>query len=342
MTTAYGYDPLFLTHDLAGHPENSERLRQIMQALDESGLLSRMSPIAARPATAEALRGVHAEAHVSRVQRVATLGGGFLDPDTYVGPTSYDAGVLAAGACTELVRAVVRGDARNGIALVRPPGHHATRERGMGFCLFNNIAVAAQTALREMGLSRVLIVDWDVHHGNGTEDIFYHSPDVLFFSTHQSPHYPGSGHWREVGEGPGAGYTANVPLPAGVGDAGFARIYREILIPLAERFRPELIMVSAGYDAHWKDPLAGLHLSLAGYWRIAQVVLDLAERLCQGRLVVVLEGGYSLPVLTHAVADTCRALLRDPAPGPDPFGPSTWPERPVDAVLRSVRQAHGL
>ena len=183
----------------------------------------------------------------------------------------------------------------------------------MGFCLFNNVAVAALAALDESGLGRVLIVDWDVHHGNGTQDTFYDSPQVLFFSTHQYPYYPGTGDWRETGAGAGQGYTVNVPLPAGVGDAGFARIYDEVLTPVAERFRPELILVSAGYDAHWDDPLAGLRLSLAGYWRLAKTVVALADRLCGGRLVVTLEGGYNLEVLSRGVADTCRALLGDVA-----------------------------
>ena len=188
----------------------------------------------------------------------------------------------------------------------------------------------------------MLIVDWDVHHGNGTQDIFYDSPQVLFFSTHQYPYYPGTGDWREIGAGAGTGYTVNVPLPAGVGDEGFARVYGEVLTPLAERFQPELILVSAGYDAHWEDPLAGLHLSLGGYWRLAQTVVALAERLCGGRLVVTLEGGYNLEVLSRGVADTCRALLGDAAPGPDPLGASPTPERDVADVLRVVREVHRL
>ena len=214
--------------------------------------------------------------------------------------------------------------------------------RGMGFCLFNNIAVAARAALDEFGLARVLIVDWDVHHGNGTQDIFYDSSQVFFFSTHQYPHYPGTGGWNETGAGPGRGYTANVPLSAGVGDAGFRRIFAAILEPLAERFLPELILVSAGYDAHWNDPLAGLRLSLDGYWEMARSIVALAGRLCGGRLVVTLEGGYDLDVLACGVVNTCRALLGDPVSDPDPLGPSPWPERSVDDVLQAVKSVHGL
>ncbi len=342
MSTAYCYDPLFLEHSQAGHPESPQRLQRIMGRLAEEGLLERMVALPPRPAGVEALERVHMPTYVALVKSIAQRGGGALDLDTYLGPRSYDAAQLAAGACVDLVGAVLRGEARNGIALVRPPGHHATPGRGMGFCLFNNIAVAAASALAGFGLERVLIVDWDVHHGNGTQDAFYSSPQVLFFSTHQYPHYPGTGHWRETGSGAGQGYTANVPLPAGVGDAGFALVYDRLLTPLAEHFRPQLILVSAGYDAHWDDPLAGLRLSLGGYWRLAQTVVDLADRLCDERLVVVLEGGYNLDVLAYGVAGTCRALLGDPAPGPDPLGPSPWPEQPVTALVESLRQLHGL
>jgi acetoin utilization deacetylase AcuC-like enzyme len=342
VTTAYCYDPLFLEHDLSGHPESRARLERIMEILGDEGLLDRMTLVPPRPVDPGLLTRVHEEPYVALVQRVAGRGGGFLDADTYVAPRSYDAALLAAGGAADLVRAVLSGQARNGIALVRPPGHHATRQRGMGFCLFNNVAVAARAALDEAAVERVLIVDWDVHHGNGTQDIFYDSPQVLFFSTHQYPYYPGSGDWRERGAGEGIGYTVNVPLPTGVGDQGFARIYAEILTPLAERFQPELILVSAGYDAHWQDPLASLHLSLAGYWQMARAVVELADRLCDGRLVVTLEGGYNLEVLAAGVADTCRALLGDPASGPDPLGLCSWPERPVADLVQAVRRFHGL
>ncbi len=342
MTTVYCYDPLYLEHDLPGHPENRARLEHVMQTLAGEGLLARMASIPPQPADLGLLTSVHSRSHVSEVQELARRGGGMLDPDTYVGASSYDAAALAAGGAVEVVRAVLSGRARNGFALVRPPGHHATPERGMGFCLFNNVAIAARAALAEFGLARILIVDWDVHHGNGTQAAFYDSPQVLFFSTHQYPFYPGTGDRRETGAGAGLGYTVNVPLPAGVGDAGFARIYDEVLAPIAERYRPELILVSAGYDAHWDDPLAGLRLSLAGYWRLAKTVAALADRLCDGRLVVTLEGGYKLKALSCGVADTCRALLGDAAPGADPLGPSTWPEQSADTILRAVRQIQGI
>jgi acetoin utilization deacetylase AcuC-like enzyme len=342
LTTAYCYDPLYLEHNLPGHPENRARLERVMQTLADEGLLARMTPVVPQPADLDLLARVHRQSYVAALKDFAESGGGNIDADTYVAPRSYDAALLAAGGAVELVRTVLGGHARNGIALVRPPGHHATRARGMGFCLLNNVAVVAMAALVEPGASRVLIVDWDVHHGNGTQDIFYDSSQALFFSTHQYPYYPGSGNLREVGEGAGRGYTVNVPLPAGVGDQGFARVYGELLTAVAERFRPDLILISAGYDAHWDDPLAGLRLSLGGYWGLAQTVVALADRLCGGRLVVTLEGGYNLEVLSRGVANTCRALLGDAAPGSDPLGPSPAPERDVADILRAVREIHRL
>ena len=342
QATVYTYDPLFLEHNLPGHPENQTRLERIMATLRDERLLDRMTLVPPRPADLELLERVHDPAYVSELRVFAEQGGGHIDADTYVGRRSFDAARLAAGGAAELARAVLESRAQNGIALVRPPGHHAVRAGGMGFCLLNNVAVAAQAALDEFGLQRVLIVDWDVHHGNGTQDIFYNSAQALFFSTHQYPYYPGTGSIGEIGAGAGRGATVNVPLPAGVGDAGFRRVYADVLTPLAERFRPELILISAGFDAHWDDPLAGLRLSLAGYSELAQTVLALAERLCAGRVVAVLEGGYNLTVLSRAVADLCRALLGDAAPGPDPLGASPWPERGVDDVVRAVRRMHGL
>lgn len=340
--TAYTCDPLFDEHHLPGHPENRARLERIMAELARAGLLRRMTHIAPRPAGFDLLARVHDPAYVRELAAYAQRGGGQLDGDTYVRPRSFAAAELAAGGAAELARAVLAGRATNGIALVRPPGHHAMRQGGMGFCLLNNVAIAAQAILDETAVKRILIVDWDVHHGNGTQDIFYGMAEVLFFSTHQYPYYPGTGGIQEVGTGAGRGYTVNVPLPAGVGDGGFGHVYAAILEPLAERFRPELILVSAGFDAHWDDPLAGLRLSLAGYWSLAQTVLALADRLCAGRVVFVLEGGYNLEVLARAVADLCRALLGDDHPGPDPLGPARWPERPLGGLIETIQQAHGL
>lgn len=340
--TGYVYDPRFLEHDLPGHPEGRARLEAVIAELSANGLLSRMQHVPVAPVSLDLLQRVHTPAHIERVKRISERGGGFLDPDTYLVAASHEVALLAAGGAVELTRAVLRNDLRNGIALVRPPGHHAERARGMGFCLFNNIAVAAQAALDEFNLQRVMIFDWDVHHGNGTQDIFYESSQVLFVSTHQYPHYPGTGDWREAGGGEGRGFTVNLPFPAGVGDQAFARVVREVLMPLANRFRPELLLVSAGYDGHWRDPLAGLHLSLTGYWHLSQAVVALAEEFCQGRLVVMLEGGYNLSVLSAGVANMCRALLREASCGPDSLGQCGWTETDVERVLAGVRGVHQL
>jgi len=239
------------------------------------------------------------------------------------------------------VDAVMQGEVNNAFALVRPPGHHATRSQAMGFCLFNNVAVGAQYALDHYKLERVLIVDFDVHHGNGTQDIFYHTPHVLYFSTHQYPHYPGTGNWNEIGEGAGEGFTVNVPLPPRVGDEGFRRILDELLYPLAERYQPQLVLVSAGYDAYWNDPLAMENLSIAGYGVIAQTLVAIANDQCQGRIVFTLEGGYNLDALAYGVAATFHALLGD-REIPNPLGVARTPEHAIGDYLEQLKGIHRL
>ena len=248
---------------------------------------------------------------------------------------------MAAGGVVRAVEAVLAGEVANGFALVRPPGHHATATRAMGFCLFNNVAVAARAALAEGQAERVFIADFDVHHGNGTQDTFADDPAVFYFSTHQYPYYPGTGHWSETGNGAGAGTLLNVPLPPGVGDAGYAQVYAELVWPLAERFRPDLVLVSAGYDAHWRDPLAQMNLSLTGYAWLQQELVRLAGQLCGGRIVFTLEGGYELDVLACGVLNGFYRLLGEDTIA-DPFGPSRRPERPVDALIARLKKVHGL
>ncbi len=339
--TAYCYDPFNLRHHQAGHPENRERLRGTYELLQGDGILETMVAAASTPATDEQLLRVHTARHLSLVAQ-AVEHGRHLDADTYVGPDSAQAARLAAGGLCQVVDLVVRGEAGNGFALVRPPGHHATPTRGMGFCLFNNVAVAAREAQARHGLQRVLIVDFDVHHGNGTQDIFYQDGSVLVFNTHQYPYYPGTGHLREAGQGAGQGATINVPFPAGVGDQGYALAFDQVLLPAARRFRPELVLVSAGYDAHWNDPLAGMQLSIAGYAGLVQRLVALAGELCGGRLVFTLEGGYDLEVLAHAVLTTLRLLSGSAAGASDPLGLCPWPEHGAEQVVQEVRRVHGL
>ncbi|MBM3129381.1 MAG: histone deacetylase [Chloroflexi bacterium] len=341
MTTAYLYSPVFLEHQEPGHPESPERLRAIVQMLDETGLRARMTPLDPVPATDAQIEAAHAREHLARVKQLIARGGGHFDADTYANARSLDAALLAAGALTRAVDAVIAGEVDNAFAFVRPPGHHATRTRAMGFCLFNNVAIAAHHALSAHKLERVLIVDYDVHHGNGTQDIFYDSSRVLYFSTHQSPHYPGTGDWRDIGAGEGIGFTANVPLPARVGDDGFRRVFDDLLYPLAERYRPQLILVSAGYDAHWSDPLALENLTIAGYGALARTLVALARELCAGRIVFTLEGGYNLPALAHGVAATCRALLGEPAIA-DPLGASPREDYDADDIRAYIEHLKGV
>ena len=341
MTTGYVYEPIYLEHTLSGHPENHERLVAIMDLLKETGTLDRLERVPASPISQERLERNHTARYIEEVRRVAERGGGHLDLDTYVAPRSYEAALMSAGGLVNLIEAVLDGAVDNGFALVRPPGHHALAGRGMGFCLFNNVAIAAHYALAERGLERILIVDFDVHHGNGTQDAFYESPAVFYFSTHQYPYYPGTGHWQDIGRGAGVGYTANVPLRSGVGDVGYERIFDEILAPLARRYQPQLILVSAGYDAHWADPLAGMQLSIPGYAALARRLKALADELCAGRIVFTLEGGYHLQVLAYAVLDTFKGLLGD-EDVEDPLGPSPRAEVDISNVLAAVKRVHNL
>ncbi len=340
MTTAYVYDPRYLEHNRPGHVERRDRLEKTMEVLREDGLLDKLVHLKATPVSMEHLLKVHAQHYVNLVQEVSHSGGGNLDPDTYVNDRSYEVALLAAGGMLNLVHAVLDGEVENGFALVRPPGHHALPGRGMGFCLFNNVAVAAKYALSQHGLSRILIVDFDLHHGNSTQDVFYGTSEVLYFSTHQYPYYPGTGHWSDIGRGEGEGYTVNVPLPPGVGDEGYGRIFDEVLYPVAERYRPELILVSAGYDAHWADPLGMLQLSAAGYTSLTRVVKEMAEEFCDGRLAFTLEGGYDLEAVAHSIAATLQALLGDDVT--DPLGPSPRPSVSVDDIIVQIKGVHRL
>jgi acetoin utilization deacetylase AcuC-like enzyme len=342
MRTALVYDPFNLKHTLAGHPENYRRLQGTWALLQEDGILDDLLSIESSPAPPNALLQVHDRAYVDQVKRLSTRGGGHLDPDTYVNQDSYRAALLAAGGLLNVVDAVLAGEADNGFALVRPPGHHARPRRGMGFCLFGNVAIAARHARARHGVERILIVDFDVHHGNGTQEMFYADGEVLFFSTHQYPFYPGTGSVSETGQGRGRGTTINVPFGTGVGDAGHLAAFRQILTPLAREFQPQFILVSAGYDAHWMDPLAGLSLSITAYAHLLEHLMELAGELCQGRLACVLEGGYHLDVLPHCVLTSLRVLSDNPLGPSDPFGPSPRAEPDISGLLDEVKAWHGL
>jgi acetoin utilization deacetylase AcuC-like enzyme len=281
---------------------------------------------------------------LSATRQLASYGGGQLDPDTYVTARSWEVATLAAGAALGAVRAVVSGEVAGAFALARPPGHHATPYRAMGFCLINNVAVAARYALDRLGLERVAIVDYDVHHGNGTQDCFYDEPRVLFCSTHGAPLYPGTGAAGEMGDPAAApGSTLNVPLPFGAGDRAYALVFEQLIAPALRRFRPQLILVSAGYDAHWNDPLGIATLSVEGYAHLTRTLIGLADELCAGKIALVLEGGYSLDALGACVVSSLRLLLGHDA-GPDPLGAvkAREPLAQVAHVIEQLRQRHPL
>ncbi len=304
-------DPGFRLHDTgSGHPECPERLEAIEAALARQGLLERLQRMEARPITDPELLRCHSQAYVHQIRRDVAYGLHELSTgDTAIGDHSEDAARLAAGGALAAVDAVLSRRVRNAFAALRPPGHHAESVRGMGFCLFNNVALAARHAQSLHGLERVLIVDWDVHHGNGTQEIFWRDPSVLFVSVHEWGNYPGSGAARERGEGPGEGFTLNCPLPAGSDGEAVLAALSEALLPAADRFRPELVLVSAGFDGHRDDPLGHFRLDCADYARLTELCLAVADAHAGGRLVSLLEGGYNLAALGESCAAHVAALL---------------------------------
>jgi acetoin utilization deacetylase AcuC-like enzyme len=333
MSTLLISEDAMLAHDQGqGHPESPARLEAILQRL-------RGRPVegatwqAPRPAQREQVARVHAEAYIEFVDRVRGKSIQ-IDADVRMAPGSTDASYLAAGAAIDAVAAVCGGAARNAFALVRPPGHHAEVERAMGFCVFANVAIAAEHALQRLGAARVLVIDWDVHHGNGTQHIFEGRDDVLVFNTHQSPHYPGTGGVHEQGRGAGLGYTVNAPLPGGLGDGDYAAVFRGLLRPIADAYQPDLVLVSAGFDAHRDDPLGDMQISAEGFAGLCGVAREIAEQSAAGKLVLVLEGGYDLAGLADSV-HACVQVLAGASPPTAPPASGAG-----EAVLRALREDH--
>ena len=306
-------DSVFLEHQADGHPERPERLTAVVDSMRADDLLSGLSWRDAPDCADADLVAVHPEAHINRIARLAQTGGGWFDADTYCAPASYRVGRRAVGAVVDATDALCGGDVSCAFALVRPPGHHAGHSTPMGFCLFNNVAVAVEAARRRHGVRRLAIIDIDVHHGNGTQDIFAQDPDVLYTSVHQWPFYPGSGAARDQGFGAGIGATLNVPLPEGVDDGAWLAALRTRILPAVRKHRPELVVVSAGYDAHQADPIGGLCVSTAGYLAAAESISEVAQETAAGRMLWALEGGYDLEALAAVVPLTMRALLGLPA-----------------------------
>ncbi|RMH06134.1 MAG: histone deacetylase [Nitrospirae bacterium] len=305
------WHPAYLDHEMGpGHPESPDRLHAILSHLDSSGTRARLTAIEPYEAPREWLTRIHDASYLADLERrVPARGYARLDPDTALSPGSFRAAVLAAGGAMAAVDAILAGQVDQAFCAVRPPGHHAEAGRAMGFCLINNVAVAVRYIQHRYGMARVLIVDWDVHHGNGTQHAFEDDDSVLFFSTHQFPHYPGTGASTETGRGKGKGYTINVPLAAGQGDEAYQKVFETVLVPAAETFRPQFVLISAGFDAHRDDPLGGMRLTEDGYAALTHIVMQIAHHHASGRVLSCLEGGYHLPALARSVERHLLALL---------------------------------
>jgi len=305
--TALVWSDRFLGHDTGHHVERPARAAVIREIIASDRCLAERPEVYVQSVSTDLLQRVHDPRFLDALDRFSRSGGGWVDPDTWLGADSLDVAAVAAGAAVAAVEAVLDERASRAFALGRPPGHHATRDQAMGFCLYNNIALAAQAALDE-GMERVAIIDWDVHHGNGTQDIFYDRRDVLFCSVHEAGLYPGTGHTHELGNDRGEGFTLNVPLRAGQGDAAMLRVIDEIFTPAIRSYEPELMLISAGFDAHLDDPLGDMRVTDGGFALLADRVCALAEEVAEGRVVAVLEGGYDLDALARSVSAVIDVL----------------------------------
>ncbi|GAB4350860.1 MAG: hypothetical protein Kow0099_34690 [Candidatus Abyssubacteria bacterium] len=307
--TGFVYHPIYLEH-LTGtwHPERPDRLGAIIQAIENAGLEDCLVNVTPSACPIEYISAVHTERLIHQIKDLSRSGLQHIDPDTVVSEKSFEAALFAAGAGIAAADAIMRGAVDNAFCAVRPPGHHAESDRAMGFCLFNNIAVATRYLQRVHGIEKVLIVDWDVHHGNGTQEIFYEDPTVLYFSSHQYPHYPGTGTMHEGGRGKGETFTVNAPLRAGCGDKEYQEIYTRMLLPVADVFKPDFVLISAGFDGHRDDPLAAMRLTEEGYGWLTQVCVEVARKYCGGKLISMLEGGYDLRALGASAATHLRVL----------------------------------
>ncbi|HEU5382001.1 MAG TPA: class II histone deacetylase [Ktedonobacteraceae bacterium] len=361
-STGLIFDERFLNHDTGvqetvlmrtgsfqidpeSHPSSVQITRRIKQFLDGSGLSTRMQPIAARAAQEEELLAYHTREYIAGV-RAHTQGGpaqgdwGEIEEDTPLSPGSFEAALYAAGGALAAIQAVLEGTVSNAYALLRPPGHHALSNHGMGYCVFNNAAIAAHYARKVYGLERIMIVDWDVHHGNGTQDAFYTDPGVLFVSLHQHNWYPRlAGELDQVGAGTGAGYTVNIPLPAGTGDRGYQAAFEQLVLPIGLQYRPQLIIISAGQDANWLDPLAQMMVTMAGFRTMSSLMLDLARQVCAGRLVMLQEGGYSVAYVPYCTIGAIEPLVGADLGIVDLYDPSSELERCTTIFTYATREA---
>lgn len=334
------FDPIYEEHKTGyGHPERPERLPVALKAIEEAGLLDSVPVVSPRDATVQEIALVHSDKYIEQVRRVSGSGGGHLDMDTAVSAETFEAALKAAGALLDAVDWCCAGQSRRAFCMVRPPGHHALPSRGMGFCIFNNIAIGARYAIAKKYAKRVMIVDWDAHHGNGTQDVFYDDPSVLYVSLHQYPHYPGTGWVDETGKGKGEGTTVNFPFPAGTGEEHYLEALERVVLPAGERFEPDLVMVSAGYDSHAGDLLCSMRLNDSSYRKMTEALLGFSEKCCNGRLIVTLEGGYNLNAQARSIVQTVAALAEIEVPGRDEAPQATaYSERAAEVIEQSARQ----
>ena len=334
-------DKRYLDHNPGSfHPESPERLRTVYSMLDDPDMASIFQDVPVRRAERDELLFIHSPRYVDMILKTEGKGPRSLDPDTSVSDGSCEAALLAAGGLCEAISAVVTGEMDNAFALVRPPGHHAERERAMGFCLFNNVAVGARYAQEFLDLKRVLIVDWDLHHGNGTQHSFEEDPSILYFSTHQYPYYPGSGAFAEAGKGKGKGFTVNVPFSPGHGNGEYRGVFKRVLEPIAFEFDPELVLVSAGFDIYEEDPLGGMHITPNGFAGLTRSIMDIADQCCGGKVVITLEGGYHLNGLRDSVKAVLKELAGVSETSFDYLLTRAEQER-VDTAVAMVSEVHG-
>ncbi|MGZ8466332.1 MAG: histone deacetylase family protein [Candidatus Binatia bacterium] len=335
--TAVVVDKEYLKHQPGeSHPERPERIKVLLDLASELDA-AKFQLLPPQPAKRADIAATHGEEHIKLIEATARHNRYALDGDTITCRDSFAVSLLAVGGFIGLLDAVAAKDCRNGFALVRPPGHHALRNRAMGFCLFNTMAIGAEYLRRTYGAKKILIMDWDVHHGNGTQDAFYADPSVLFISTHQYPFYPGSGAANEVGSGAGEGYTINIPLPAGCADAEYAQAFHDIVGPAAEKFCPDWILVSAGFDPHRRDPLGGMAVSDEGFALMATRLLGLADKFADGKIAFLLEGGYDLAGLRGSVAAVLAAMQSGAVPAGDAARPR---DSQIAPLIRHIQQLH--
>lgn len=342
MATAFFANPRSSAHTFRGHPEFAGRLSAVLNVLEKHTVINDFTAVDDREAIRDEILLAHNTDLVDFLEITTTITQlMMIGLDTYVLPISYPIARGAVGGLLNVVDQVLTQEDMNGLVTIRPPGHHATPDQSMGFCLINNVAIAARYAQKRYDLKKVAIVDFDVHHGNGTQDVFYDDPSVLYISSHEYPLYPGTGAIDEIGIKDAQQTTLNMPLPEGSGDAAFEQLYRQIVVPAIERFQPELLLISAGFDAHWRDPLARLKLSLSGFKTLTHLLIETAAKVCNGRIIFLMEGGYDLEVLSHGILNVAYALLNQDM-FIDPIGLDTN-ERPLsEQLLNQLKSLHGL